>query len=346
MILVCSFTPRRTFRILRCDCSSDSTRVMTIPGTASPLPSGRLADGAVGRRGCDHGLLDQAGEAMADALGGAAVEAEDVLVQVPLQVLRADGAVMGAEQPAFGEGEHEVDRGQPERRVTPGLGEIDRLVVVALGGEAVVAPPAVGRDLGRAADVAAEEALEARGPGVGHRLQAQPAEPPPLALAAPALDRAGGDRLAGRPAPGLAGLGAADQGLVGLHAPAERLAISRHHGAADLVQPSPGGPVAADPHLPLRLHGGDAALARGDEIDGEEPACQAGLGLLEDRPGQERVLLAAGHALVDQTLLVTIGVGMATACATEAVRPARLEKIVPTLLVCAEPRLEARQVGR
>src|SRR3954449_4490850 len=77
--------------------------------TVSPLPSGRLADGAVGRRGCEHGLLDQAGEAMADALGGAAVEAEDVLVQVPSQVLRADGAVMGAEQPAFGEGEHEVD---------------------------------------------------------------------------------------------------------------------------------------------------------------------------------------------------------------------------------------------
>src|SRR3954447_760944 len=280
----------------------------TIIVTASPQPSGRLADGAVGRRGCDHGLLDQAGEAMADALGGAAVEAEDVLVQVPLQVLLAHRPVVGAQEPALGEAEHQVDRGQPERRVTPGSGEIDRLVVVALGGEAVVAPPAVGRDLGRAADGAAEQALEARGRGVGHRLQAQPAEPPSLALAAPALDRAGDDRLAGRPAPGLAGLGAADQGLVGLHAPAERRAISRHHGAADLVQPSPGGPVAAEPHLPLQLHGGDAALAGGDEIDGEKPACRAGLGLLEDGAGQERVLLAAGHALVDQTPLVPIGV--------------------------------------
>src|SRR3954462_12031157 len=270
--------------------------------TASLQRSGRVADSTVGGRGCEHGLLDQAGEAVADALGGAPVEAEDVLVQVPLQVLRADGAVMGAEQPALGEGEHEVDRRQPERRGSPGPGEVDRLVAVALGGEAVVAAPAVGRDLGRAADVAAEEALEARGPGGGHRLPAQAAQPPSLALAAPALDRAGDDRLAGRPAPRLAGPGAADQGLVGLHAPAERLAISRHHGAADLVQPSPGGPVAAEPHLPLQLHGGDAALAGGDEVDGEEPACQAGLGLLEDRPGQERVLLAAGHALVDQTL--------------------------------------------
>src|SRR3954451_926045 len=96
---------------------------------------------------------------------------------------------MGAEQPALGEGEHEVDRRQPERRVTPGPGEVDRLVAVALGGEAVVAAPAVGRDLGRAADVAAEEALEARGRGVGDRLQAQPAEPPSVGPGATALHR-------------------------------------------------------------------------------------------------------------------------------------------------------------
>src|SRR5690242_20889561 len=83
---------------------------------------------------------------MADALGGAAVEAEDVLVQVPLQVLLAHRPVVGAQEPALGEAEHQVDRRQPERRVTPRSGEIDRLVVVALGGEAVVAPPAVGRE--------------------------------------------------------------------------------------------------------------------------------------------------------------------------------------------------------
>src|SRR4051812_49823465 len=146
--------------------------------TASLQRSGRVADSTVGGRGCEHGLLDQAGEAVADALGGAPVEAEDVLVQVPLQVLRADGAVMGAEQPALGEGEHEVDRRQPERRVTPGPGEVDRLVAVALGGEVVVAAPAVGRDLGRAADVAAEEAPEARGRGGGDPPPAPPGQPP------------------------------------------------------------------------------------------------------------------------------------------------------------------------
>src|SRR4051794_30721455 len=109
--------------------------------TASLQRSGRVADSTVGGRGCEHGLLDQAGEAVADALGGAPVEAEDVLVQVPLQVLRADGAVMGAEQPALGEGEHEVDRRQPERRVTPGPGEVDRLVAGGPRGAGGPAPP-------------------------------------------------------------------------------------------------------------------------------------------------------------------------------------------------------------
>ena len=57
-------------------------------------------------------MLDQPGEAVADGLGGAAVEAEDEFVEVALQVLGPDGAVVGAEQPAFGQAEDEVDGGQ------------------------------------------------------------------------------------------------------------------------------------------------------------------------------------------------------------------------------------------
>src|SRR3954462_11881811 len=88
--------------------SKDSHHTITaLLLTASLQRSGRVADSTVGGRGCEHGLLDQAGEAVADDLGGAPVEAEYLLVQVPFQVLRADGAVMGAEQPALGEGEHE-----------------------------------------------------------------------------------------------------------------------------------------------------------------------------------------------------------------------------------------------
>ena len=62
----------------------------------------------------EDGLLDEAGEAVGDALGGPAVEAEDVLVEIGLQVLRADRTMVGAEQPAFGEAEDEVDGRQAE----------------------------------------------------------------------------------------------------------------------------------------------------------------------------------------------------------------------------------------
>ena len=75
-------------------------------------------------------LLDQTGETVTDALGGAAVEAEHVLVEVGLEVFGADRTVMGAEQPALGEAEDEMDAGQSQRGIAPGSAEIDRLVVI------------------------------------------------------------------------------------------------------------------------------------------------------------------------------------------------------------------------
>ena len=72
-----------------------------------------MGDGAVGGRLGEDGLLDQAGEAVGDALGGPAVEAEDVLVEIGLQMLGADRAMVGAEQPALGEPE---DRWMAGRR--------------------------------------------------------------------------------------------------------------------------------------------------------------------------------------------------------------------------------------
>src|ERR687884_364378 len=108
-------------------------------GTASPRASGGGGcgdDGPVGGRPGADGLLDETGEAVADALGGAAVEPEHVLVEVGRQVLPADRAVVGAQEPALGEAEDEMDAGQPERRIA-GAG-IGRLVAVALGRQAGV----------------------------------------------------------------------------------------------------------------------------------------------------------------------------------------------------------------
>ena len=90
-----------------------------------------MDDAAIGGwRGFD-GVLDQPGEAVAEGLGVAAVEAEDEFVEVALEVLGPDGAVVRAEQPALGSAvgcgvptaphgaEDEVDGGQAQGGVTP-----------------------------------------------------------------------------------------------------------------------------------------------------------------------------------------------------------------------------------
>jgi hypothetical protein len=83
-----------------------------------------------------------------------------------------------------------------------------------------------------------EEAREARGRGVGHRLHPQPAEPPAPRLAAATLNGARDHRLARSAAAGLAGSGAADQRLVGLDPQRQGLASRPDHRAADLVEPA------------------------------------------------------------------------------------------------------------
>ena len=58
-------------------------------------------------------VLDDAGEPVAEVLGRAAVEAEVELVEIGRQMLLADRTVVGAEQPALGEAEDQMDRWQP-----------------------------------------------------------------------------------------------------------------------------------------------------------------------------------------------------------------------------------------
>src|SRR3954453_23334132 len=160
--------------------------------TAYPERSGWGGDDLAvsGRPGLD-GPLDQPGEAVADEGGGAAIEPEDVLVEVGGEVLLAHRAVVGAQEPALDEAEHEMDAGQPERGVAPGRAEIDRLVVVALGRQAEVAAPAVRRHGRRLGDVGGEEGFQARGRGVGQGGEPEPAETAAAGLAAAGLDRPG-----------------------------------------------------------------------------------------------------------------------------------------------------------
>jgi hypothetical protein len=112
------------------------------------------------------------------------------------------------------------------------------------------------------------------------------------------------------------------------------------------VQPGPRGLVAAEAHLALELHGRDAALARGHQVDRQEPPGEAALGLLEDGAGQDRVLLAARAAFLDQALPVAVGLVMPAALTAKARGPARPHQVRPAPRVAAEALQEGRQVAR
>ncbi len=73
-----------------------------------------MQDAAIRRRRGLDGVLDKAGEAVADGLAPAPIEAEDELAAVVLQVLGTGGAVVGAEKPTLGEAEDEVDGEQAQ----------------------------------------------------------------------------------------------------------------------------------------------------------------------------------------------------------------------------------------
>ena len=188
---------------------------------------------------CFDGVLDEAGETVADGFGGSAVEAEDVFIEVVLQVFGADSAVMGAEQPSFGEAEDEVDGGQVLAGVAGSGAEFDDVVGVAFGFEAAVAAPAIGGDGEWSGGVGIKEVFEIGRTGRGDEFEAQPAEGAMPALSRMDFNGTGDQALAGCGASRRAGFPCSDKGFVGLDVAFERLTPRPDHRPADLVQPAP-----------------------------------------------------------------------------------------------------------
>jgi len=77
-------------------------------------------------------LLEEPVEEQAAVIGAAAVEAEGELVQVVVELLRADGALVGAEQPAF---EQRGDAVHARHRDVGGVaGGVEAVAVVRVAG--------------------------------------------------------------------------------------------------------------------------------------------------------------------------------------------------------------------
>ena len=118
-------------------------------------------------------------------------------------------------------------------------------------------------------------------------------------------------------------------GFINLDRTRQQVPARPDHGAAQLVQPGPGSFVAAKPQFPLEAERTDPILLAGDEPHRQKPHPQRLTGTLEDRPGGQRCLFAAGptpqpspchHPWLPR--LSAMGAG-------ESLRPAQMTDILP-----------------
>src|SRR3972149_6695178 len=241
----------------------------------------------------------------------APVKAEGELVQVCLEMLRAD-AVVAAQQPRLQVAEHEVDQRQP----LLGYGGIavlrDRLVLEVVLLERTIGGPVVCGDVRARSDGHGSEAHETVGGWAGNDSQPQaPSFPPaapgeclglhsedvlfglrPLALAN--LDGSNDKRLVVGALP-LAACPAADPGLVQFDRvdATDHVHVATDHARAQLVQDLEGRFVPLEAELALELHGRDAWGQAGDEVRAPEPRQQRRVAVLHDGAGcQPRLFLA------------------------------------------------------
>ena len=275
------------------------------------------------------GLLRETVEQLAPPVGRAPVEPERELVQISLQVRDRDAPLVDAQEPPLEQGHDAVDAGQqvvPDRGFFP-----DDLMDIAPFRQPAVPMPAIRAHDTARLDGLLHGTLQAARRGIGNPLQPDAAYPRSVHLGRD--DDQGFPR---RATSGLARLRATPVGLIGLDRPREPVAPRTDHRGPQLVQPRPGRAVAAQPQRPLEPQGTDPRLLVRHVPHGAEPQAQIRLRVLEDRPRQDRRLVAAERAVI-QAASRRPDAGGATPQTPHALRPAQLDEVRPTCLLRGEP---------
>ena len=229
--------------------------------------------------------------------GSAAVEAEDELVEVGLQVFVAQ-AMVDAERPGLEVGEDAVHPGQDK----VGGHRADDMGLVVLGRHSGVGRPAVRPGGCAGYDIGVDEAVETRGGEIVDAGETDTARPPAFDL-----DGTGDQQLTLVAAPVTTGnrvfLGPMiDCGFIDFHQAGQSVAFGIGHGAAELGREQPGCLVGAEAELPPKLKGRDAIGMGGHQIGGPEPDAERQLAAMHEGPGPERGLAAAMTAFVGPSL--------------------------------------------
>ena len=257
--------------------------------------------------------------------GTTAVEAEDELVEIGLQVAAAQ-AVIDAQGPDFKVGEDAVRPGEDDM----GGHVADDMGIVIDAGRAGISRPSVGLGGGARGEIGFEESMQAGGRVIGHLGEPNAAGAGAAILD---LDRAGDEDFALMAASATAGervvLAAADDfGLVNLDQASEHAAVGRHHAAAQLCRHQPSRFVRAQSKLALQLQCRNAVGMGRHQIGRPEPRGQRQLGVVHDRAGGHRGLLAAAGAFPSPCLGLQLPRFVPAASrADKALRPARRDKV-------------------
>jgi hypothetical protein len=286
-------------------------------------------------RVCCHGILEKPEEELPSVLRCSAVESESEFIQVVVQVLGTDGALMGSHKPAFQQPSNPVARGQqalPHVRVLPyNFMSISKQVQLA------IPPPAVCPDHASWVCRFLHSPFKACGRGVHH--SAKPYSPDATVAD---FCRNQNQRFACRTATSLTRPFTTDVGLIHFNCSCKTISPWRNHGSPDFVKPCPRRPITAQSQNAFQPQRAGAILLRGYPPDRSKPKRQRLVRGLENRSRDHGHLVIAAGALVQHgaegpRFLMT------TARTLKAIRPAQLTKIITAGFLRRKPDFELRK---
>src|SRR5271165_1276976 len=204
-------------------------------------------------------------------------------------MLMLDATLVSTDQPSLEQRGDEVDARHDLVRRAGAAAEDRDLMLVTGRRQSGITPPAVGVNHRPALNSALDEGKQAVCRDIFDLLKADAAKPPAVLL-----DCYGDDGLALGFSASRTLFRATNIGFINLDRTRQQVPARPDHGAAQLVQPGPGSFVAAKPQSPLEAERTDPILLAGDEPHRQKPHPQRLTGTLEDRPGGQRCLFAAG----------------------------------------------------
>jgi hypothetical protein len=187
-------------------------------------------------------LLHQAEEELASMRRRSAIEAEREFVQVVVQMLRADRALVSTQKPSFHQGGDTVDARHQFVRPARAPFYVADLVSISLFLQTVVSEPAVGVDHRTLDDRLLDEGKQACPRDIGN--SPQPNTSDPIAFL---FSRYGHNGFLLGLSAARALLGATHVGLVNLDPAFKTIPPRANHGGTKLVKPQPRGLVEPEP---------------------------------------------------------------------------------------------------